>query len=100
VARHRPVCIQCCIEMKPEKNDVLVVDHRMLTSEEPEPEKQLLCEAWSADLWQCPKCGNSIVQGFGQKSLAYTEEGIKQEIEIYKSMGSPVISNYEYRGGG
>lgn len=98
MSRHRPVCVQCCVEMRPEKNDVLVVDYRMPSSVETDPAKQLLHECWSADLWKCPRCNRSIVQGYGQRPLAYTEHGITEQIQLYNDMKVPIIPNYEYKG--
>jgi len=96
----RPICVQCSVEMHCKKNDVLVVDYRMLSNDEPEPEKQLLNECWSADLWECPKCGRQVVppHSYGSKPLAYTSTDILKWIGHYKAQGEIVINNYEYRG--
>jgi len=96
---HRPVCVTCKIEMRPEKNDVLVVDYRITHVTKGKDalfEHQEQYQCWSADLWKCPKCQKEIVIKFGGKSLAHGEEGIKNWIEDYKEI-SRVVNNYEYR---
>ena len=53
--RHKPVCSQCQIELRPHKNGVEVIDYN----------DNGPYELWFADEWACPKCGVKIVLGFG-----------------------------------
>jgi hypothetical protein len=52
---HRPVCVKCECELKPEKNGVQVVE---IVDGNP-------YQVWDADKWKCPKCGVEIMAGFG-----------------------------------
>ena len=54
---HRPICSACEVEMRPVKNDIVVIDY---AHDPPQP-----YQLWSADEWGCPKCPNRIVVGFG-----------------------------------
>jgi len=46
--------------MSPEKNGVMVEEHRGQN----EPYK-----IWNADLWKCPKCGFELIAGFGSRPI-------------------------------
>ena len=61
MAKPRPVCIECLIEMTPQKNGVHV--ETVLKNKEP-------YEIWQGDLWQCPTCGQQIVCGYGERAVA------------------------------
>lgn len=52
---HRPVCVKCALEMRPEKNDVRVEDM----------DGPLGFRLYSADLWKCEGCGTQVIAGFG-----------------------------------
>ena len=93
----RPVCVACETEMRPEQNDILVVDYRIVGNDTTLFTTQVPCQCWSADLWKCPICSRKIVKGFGSKPLAYTEEDIDNWIAHYKKQDSAVIKNYEFR---
>ena len=85
---HRPICSRCEVEMRPSKNNVVVVDY---AHDPPQP-----YQIWSADEWTCPKCGHRIIVGFGESPyirhfeplfadrLERTPEGLRR-------------NNYEYR---
>lgn len=62
---HRPVCVKCQIEMRPEKNGVGVLDMADFGP----------YALWEADLWKCPSCSYEILTGFGQEPWAYHYEG-------------------------
>ena len=55
------VCVECQVDLLPEKNDVAAV----LMTKDNEP-----TAVWSADLWQCPSCGHRVLLGFGQRPVA------------------------------
>ena len=72
---HRPVCIKCQCELKPEWNGVGVVDYA-----EYGPYK-----IWDADLWKCPKCGYELVVGFGDMAISHHhDDHFGQVLEGYK----------------
>ncbi len=87
---HRPVCVRCQCELKPEKNGVGLLD--MFDAPESKP-----YQLWDADLWKCPKCGIEIITGFGAGPLAihFQENGetLKKTIQSYESY-SQVVKNY------
>jgi predicted RNA-binding Zn-ribbon protein involved in translation (DUF1610 family) len=56
---HRPVCGACKVELRPECNDVAVVDYADYGA----------YQMWAADLWKCPNCGVEIIGGFGNGPL-------------------------------
>ena len=75
---HRPVCVKCEVEMRPEKNDVGVLDMADFG-----PYK-----LWSADKYKCPKCGYEIVVGFGDDRIAeHYEDSFERSIKWYEERG-------------
>ena len=83
----RPICVKCEIEMRPEENDVRVIEW---FSEPPQPYK-----IWCADVWMCPKCKTKIVVGFGQGAYAeHFQEGFEQSLENARG-NYTVVNNYE-----
>ena len=76
---HRPVCVKCQVEMRPEKNGVGVLDMADFGS----------YKIWDADKWKCPKCNHEIVVGFGQRAIAEHYEG-----ECFEHF----VNDYEERG--
>ena len=85
---HRPVCKKCETELKPEKNDIRLVD---TFQDPPQP-----CKIWSADLWKCPGCGYEVVVGFGQGAIMeHWEDGFAGYLE--RCQRGTVIYNTERR---
>ncbi|MCJ7829346.1 MAG: hypothetical protein MUP81_06370 [Dehalococcoidia bacterium] len=77
---HRPVCVKCEVELRPKKNGVGCLDYAYWGEEK----KEERCQIWDADLWECPKCGYQIVEGFGVNP-----------IDIHSNQSFPVtIENY------
>jgi hypothetical protein len=58
---HRPVCVKCETEFRPERNGFKVVD---MFQHDTKP-----YQIWDADMWKCPKCGIEIAVGFGWTPL-------------------------------
>lgn len=52
----RPICVPCRVEMRCEKNGVLVNDPQV---------GYLDATYWHGDKYKCPACGHEIVTGFG-----------------------------------
>lgn len=52
----RPICCNCCIEMKREKNGATAL---YLAFNPPAP-----YQAWHVDLFKCPLCGHETLSGF------------------------------------
>jgi hypothetical protein len=52
---HKPVCVRCNIEFRPEKVGIEVLD---MAEWGP-------YQLWNADLWKCPSCGIEIIPYFG-----------------------------------
>jgi len=75
---HRPVCIKCHCELRPETNGVGVLDMN----------DNGAYELWDADKWKCPKCGIEIVGGF-----AYNAISVHYEADFQK-----MIKHYEDKG--
>ena len=76
---HRPVCVKCQTEMKPETNGVGVLDIADFG-----PYK-----IWDADKWKCPKCGIEVIIGFGEQAIAhhYQEPHFGNVVNSYKELG-------------
>lgn len=74
-----PICVECRIEMRCEKNSQLVNDPKV---------GQFASTYWVGDVWKCPSCGHRIVTGFS-KSGWTREDMIK--------MGRPVEESIEFR---
>ena len=85
---HRPICSECQVEMRPVKNDIVVVDYAW---EPPQP-----YQLWAADEWGCPKCGHTIIRGFGNAPyIRHFEDGFK---EAFSRILPPLRrNNFEYR---
>ncbi len=62
---HRPVCVKCRVDMRPEMNGVGLLDMAAFG-----PYK-----VWDADLWKCPECGVEVVVGAGQHAIAHHNDG-------------------------
>ena len=56
----RPICVKCQTSMRCEKNGVKV--------------KYSSREAQNGDLYECPKCGNQVIVGFGMKYVTKSPE--------------------------
>ena len=54
-------CATCSTMLRPRKNDITV--HVTMSDGQP-------YQIWSADLWECPKCGTQVVLGYGQHAWA------------------------------
>jgi len=52
---HKPVCIKCNTELRPEEVGVELLD---MAEWGP-------YQLWNADLWKCPSCGIEIIVNFG-----------------------------------
>lgn len=75
---HRPVCASCRVEMRPETNDVQVLD---VADWGP-------YQLWSADLWKCPICGKEIIIGFGNNAYAaHYEENFELRLQSARQGG-------------
>ena len=82
---HRPVCPQCECEMRPERNEVGVLDMAEFGP----------CELYDADLWKCPKCGKEVIGGFGNGPMVrHHDEGFARFVQtrtdegiLYKNYG-------------
>jgi len=62
---HRPVCVKCGVEMRPERNGVGILD---MADYGP-------YQIWDADKYKCPECGYEIVVGFGCNAIAEHYQG-------------------------
>lgn len=59
-----PICVNCKITMKCEKNDVLIADdiaNGATGRFDPFP-----ATYWSGDMFSCPECGNKVIVGLGK----------------------------------
>ena len=75
---HRPVCVKCNCELRPETNGVGVLDVN----------DNGAYELWDADKWKCPRCGMEVVGGFAYNPIsAHYEADFQKMIEHYRSKG-------------
>ena len=62
---HRPVCVKCNREMRPEMNGVGCLDMADFGA----------CAIWDSDKWKCRACGYEILVGFGRDAIARNHQG-------------------------
>jgi len=75
---HRPVCVKCNVEMKPEKNGIGLLDMANFGP----------YQLWDADLYKCSICGCEIITGFGSKAIAqHSDEGFDRALLFYNDNG-------------
>jgi len=87
---HRPVCVKCQVEMRPEKNGVGVLDMANFG-----PYK-----IWEADKWRCPECGYEVIAGFGKEAIAeHYQDSFGRIVEVYKEQRNLVKSRQYIEGG-
>lgn len=80
---HRPVCLTCGCELRPEQNGVGVLD---MADYGP-------YELWDADIWKCPRCGIQMVGGFGCGPIsAHYKDDFKAMQENYKKHTQLVVN--------
>ena len=94
--RHRPVCVKCKLEMRPETNGVGLLD-MFNPPDKPEPQPY---QVWDADLWKCPECGCEIVVGFGEGPVARHFEAngrLAKAIQRYRDVQGLIESSSERR---
>ena len=58
---NRPVCVKCEVVMRMGPMGVYVIELFQGVK---------ICRIWSADVYECPKCGFQIIGGWGNKPLA------------------------------
>ena len=54
----KSVCVKCEVELRPEKNGVIVAEMYQ--------NNEKIYKLWEADLWKCPLCYFEVVLGFAQ----------------------------------
>jgi hypothetical protein len=81
---HRPVCVKCQIELRPQRNGVGVLD---MAKDEP----YQLCEA---DMYRCPGCGFEVVIGFARTGWEHFEPSFDRQLDRHRQQGT-LIYNYE-----
>ena len=64
-------CIKCQVEYVPMRMGVYAIE----TFRGKEPYK-----IWRADMWACPKCGHSVLNGYGKNPMAFHHEEKFQEV--------------------
>lgn len=79
------VCAQCCVELRPETNGVLVV---LYASFGP-------YQAYHADLWRCPTCSNDVLLGFGQPIAEHFSHDLTDMMTQARGQGEPVFRFWE-----
>ena len=81
---HRPVCVKCQTEMRPENNGVGLLD---MANYSPS-------QIWAADLYKCPSCRQEIVVGFGVNAISYhTDENFDRTVNHYRNGPGLYINN-------
>ena len=84
----KPICANCEIEYRPEKNGIRVCEHASFG-----PYK-----IWQADLWKCPKCEHLLISGFGFNAESeHYMDGFKEllkkvDFHCYEKVKSEVLN--------
>ncbi len=87
----RMICTNCEIELKPEKNGVIVANLFMRNTK--------IYSLRSADLWKCRNCGVEIVAGFAIGPFAiHFADDCEKIVEERKKKGKTIIYNKEVVG--
>ena len=84
---HRPVCVSCNVEMRVQKNGVVVLDHASYG-------EYAITEA---DLWRWPKCKHDVVLGFAMFPYARHHEEHFKGLVAHARIDDLIIDNYEYQ---
>ena len=72
---HKPVCVACQRELRPETNGVGVLDIVRGAG----------YELWDSDKWKCPGCGIEVVGGFGNNPIAsHFEDDFGRMVGTYR----------------
>lgn len=88
---HKPVCVKCECEFRPEKNGVYV---REMCNKNEDTYK-----VWCADKWKCPICETEIVVGFGGNPLfGNWNEDCKARMDQLEQRGAVIIKDNELQG--
>ena len=75
---HRPVCLDCLCEMRPETNGVGVLDMAGFGP----------CDLYDADLWKCPKCEKKVIGGFGNGPVSsHYKPDFAAQVKSYEDKG-------------
>ena len=84
---HRPVCVQCETDMRPETNDTTVVE---MASFGP-------YKVWLADVWKCQSCGVEIVAGFGRQPIRddHYAPDFQQWLQDFLQNSRRVVKDFE-----
>lgn len=84
---HRPVCVKCETEMRPETNDTTVVEMAWFG-----PYK-----VWLADVWKCPGCGVEIVAGFGARPVRedHYADDFARWLDEFLSTSRRIVNDFE-----
>lgn len=72
LTKHKPLCWQCGLEMRPEKNGVAVIE---MASFGP-------AAIYMADLWRCSECSIQVIAGLSNNPIAeHYEAGFAAALE-------------------
>ena len=82
---HRPVCVACEREMRPERNGVGVLDISKSVGS---------YVVYDADLWKCPTRGIEVVGGFGCSAIALRhDDNFQKHIDWYRTNARLINNN-------
>ncbi len=83
---HKPVCVACSRELRPEKNGIGILD--MVRGKG--------YELWDADKWKCPACGIEVIGGFGQGPVrSHFEDRFAQLVDSYRERENLTEVHYD-----
>ena len=83
-----PTCVQCQVGFDRIKSGIFLVE---MFNDPPRPYK-----VWHADLWECQKCEEQIVSGYGQGPLSeHFQEHFDSGLANLKEQGAVIIYQYE-----
>lgn len=95
----KPICAECEVELKPEKNGVYIAEMFQKNTK--------VYRLWHGDLLKCPACDKKIVFNFATKPLAEHFEcngkdlfgkdimSLEQRVEELIKRGEVVVRNLE-----
>ncbi len=87
----RHVCVKCEVQMRCEKNGVVVAEMYMDNKE--------IYRLWNADKYKCPICWAEVVVGFAEHPHMHAVDGdCKVELARSRERGAEVVYDKEVKG--
>ncbi len=86
-----PVCVSCLKFMKPRTNGIIVEERMPTHRPDPTQTDWGPYKLWEADLWQCPRCKQQIIMGWGRQAFAeHHEDDYSDKVNKIEAAGQKI----------